>query len=48
MPAYMIVNVDIRDTAVYEDFIARVPPLVRKHGGEYLVRGGRFVVLEGD
>jgi uncharacterized protein (DUF1330 family) len=25
-----------------------VPALVRKYGGEYLVRGGTFIVLEGE
>ena len=48
MPAYMIVNVDVKDPAAYEEYKAKVPAIVRKHGGEYLARGGRFVVLEGD
>ena len=48
MSAYMIVNVDVKDPAVYEKYKARVPALIRKHGGEYLVRGGKFVILEGD
>ena len=48
MPAYMIVNVDVQDPASYEEYKNNVPALVRKHGGEYLARGGRFVVLEGD
>ena len=48
MSAYMIVDVDVRDPAVYEEYKTKVPDLIRKHGGEYLVRGGNFVVLEGD
>lgn len=48
MSAYVIVNLEIRDTAAYEEYKAKVPALIRKHGGEYLVRGGKFVVLEGD
>jgi uncharacterized protein (DUF1330 family) len=48
MRAYMIVNVDVKDPAVYEEYKTKVPALIRKHGGEYLVRGGRLVVLEGD
>jgi uncharacterized protein (DUF1330 family) len=31
----MIVNVDVKDPTVYEEFKARVPALVRKYGGEY-------------
>ena len=48
MAAYMIVNLDIKDPAAYEKYKAEVPALVRKHGGEYLVRGGSFEVLEGN
>ena len=48
MPAYMIVDVDIRDLQRYEDYKREVPALIAKHGGEYLVRGGAFEVLEGD
>ena len=48
MSAYMIVNVDVKDPTVYEEYKAKVPALIRKYGGEYLVRGGRFVIVEGD
>lgn len=48
MSAYMIVNVDVKDPTVFEEFKARFPALMRKYGGEYLVRGGKFVILEGD
>jgi uncharacterized protein (DUF1330 family) len=48
MPAYMIVNVEVNNATAYEEYKAKVPALIRKHGGEYLVRGGNFVVLEGD
>lgn len=48
MAAYMIVNVDVKDPTAYEEYKAKAPGIVRKYGGEYLARGGRFVVLEGD
>ena len=48
MSAYMIVNIDVKDSTAYEEYKARVPALIQKHGGEYLVRGGKFVVAEGD
>jgi uncharacterized protein (DUF1330 family) len=48
MAAYMIVNVDVKDSAGFEEFKTRFPALLRKYGGEYLVRGGNFLVLEGD
>jgi len=48
MAAYMIVNIDVKDTLAYERYKAAVPALIRKHGGEYLARGGTCEVLEGD
>jgi uncharacterized protein (DUF1330 family) len=48
MPAYMIVDVQVKDASAYEEYKAKVPALIRKHGGEYLVRGGEVQVLEGD
>jgi uncharacterized protein (DUF1330 family) len=48
MAAYLIANVDVKDPTAYEEYKAKVPAIVRKYGGEYLARGGRFVVLEGD
>ena len=48
MPAYMIVNIDLKDPVAYEKYKAEVPALIRKHGGEYLVRGGQIEVLEGN
>lgn len=48
MAAYLIANIDVRDADAYEEYKAKVPTIVRKYGGEYLARGGQFVVLEGD
>ena len=48
MAVYLIVDVDVKDPATYEDYKAKVPAFIRKHGGEYLVRGGAHEVLEGD
>lgn len=48
MPAYMIVDVDVRDLARYDDYKSQVPALIARHGGEYLVRGGTHEVIEGD
>jgi uncharacterized protein (DUF1330 family) len=44
----MIVNIDVKDVSAYEAYQAAVPALIRKHGGEYLVRGGLVEVLEGN
>jgi uncharacterized protein (DUF1330 family) len=49
MPAaYLIVESNISDPAQFRTYIDAAPPVVREFAGEYLVRGGRMVVLEGD
>lgn len=47
MSAYMIVSQNLKDPAAYEAYKAAVPAIVKRHGGEYLVRGGAHEVLEG-
>ena len=48
MPAYVIVEIDIRDSAGYEEYKKLAGATVEKYGGKYIVRGGRTDVLEGD
>jgi uncharacterized protein (DUF1330 family) len=48
MSVYKIVDVNVRDPEVYEEYKRGVAPLIEKHGGEYLARGGDFEVVEGD
>jgi uncharacterized protein (DUF1330 family) len=47
MPAYLIANVDVQDAATYEEYRKQVPATIAKHGGRYLVRGGRVDRVEG-
>jgi uncharacterized protein (DUF1330 family) len=48
MPAYVIVEIDILDPVGYEEYKNLASATVEKYGGEYIVRGGRTEVLEGD
>ena len=49
MPAaYLIVEMKITDPEQYKQYMATAPDAVKAAGGEYLVRGGRHEVLEGD
>lgn len=48
MTAYMIVDLDVHDAEGFAEYRANVPALIAKHGGEYIVRGGDFEVIEGD
>lgn len=48
MSAYVIVQVDVKEPARYEDYKKMVPPSLEKFGGRFLVRGGKTHTLEGD
>ena len=49
MPAaYMIVESNITDPEAFKRYMAAAPEIVKAFAGEYLVRGGRMQVLEGD
>lgn len=48
MSVFVIVNIDVKDASAYEEYRAKVPTLIRKHHGEYVVRGGAFTIFEGD
>ena len=48
MPAYVIFDVEIRDPARYQEFMAGVKPALEQAGARYLARGGAHKVYEGD
>ncbi|HLL17505.1 MAG TPA: DUF1330 domain-containing protein [Rubrivivax sp.] len=49
MPAaYLIVESRITDADTFKRYMAAAPEVVKAFGGDYLVRGGRMEVLEGD
>ncbi|MEI5997919.1 DUF1330 domain-containing protein [Paraburkholderia bengalensis] len=46
--AYVVVDVEITDPEVYEQYRDIAYPVIEKFGGKYLVRGGVAEVREGD
>ena len=46
--AYLIVESQITDPEKFKAYMAAAPAVAREFAGEYLVRGGRMAVLEGD
>jgi uncharacterized protein (DUF1330 family) len=46
--AYVIVDTAIHDAEAYEPYKAAARPIVEKHGGRYIVRGGAMEALETD
>ncbi|SLN26887.1 DUF1330 domain-containing protein [Pseudooctadecabacter jejudonensis] len=47
MPAYAIVQVDVKDADEYAKYAELAGPAVAKYGGEFLARGGKVEVMEG-
>lgn len=47
MPAYWIAHVRVRDDEAYKRYAARATEIIPAHGGEFLVRAGRYRQLEG-
>ena len=47
MPAYVLVDVAVRDPEEYERYKALVPPSLAAYGGRFIVRGGAVEELEG-
>jgi uncharacterized protein (DUF1330 family) len=47
MSAYVIAEVDVHDTALFEEYRRLVPPTIAQYGGKYLVRGGATDSKEG-
>lgn len=48
MPAYIIATVNITKPENYQEYAKLASPATLKHGGRFLVRGGKKTALEGD
>ncbi len=48
MSAYVILDVEVKDPALYQEYAARAPATVQTYGGRYLARGGHTEKLEGE
>lgn len=48
MTTYLIVDIAVHAPEQYKEYVSRVPKIIEKHGGKYLVRGGEAQVKEGD
>ena len=48
MAAYFIVDVNVEDSATYDEYRKLVNPTLELYGGKFLVRGGATETIEGD
>jgi uncharacterized protein (DUF1330 family) len=48
MPAYVIADTtSVHDTKLMDEYRGKVAPTIAKHGGRFVVRGGKHEVKEG-
>ena len=48
MAAYLVVDSQLTDPALYEQYKVKAKPVAEKYGGEYLARGGEITLKETD
>ncbi len=48
MSAYLIADVNVKNADSYSEYRRQVLPLIERHGGKFIVRGGAHETLEGD
>jgi uncharacterized protein (DUF1330 family) len=48
MPALILVDIEVLDPVLYEDYKRLASAAIAAHGGRYVVRGGKSEVLDGD
>ena len=48
MPVFVIVEIAVHDQKLYEDYKKLSTASLKQFGGEFLVRGGKTITLEGD
>ncbi|HEY7160821.1 MAG TPA: DUF1330 domain-containing protein [Acidobacteriota bacterium] len=47
MPAYVVVDIEIKDQSLYDQYKQMAPSSIAAYGGKYLARGGACEILEG-
>ena len=48
MSGYVIAQIEVNNPENYKEYLANVTDIVKKFGGEFLVRGGEFSHVEGE
>jgi uncharacterized protein (DUF1330 family) len=48
MAAYVIIEIEVKDDEAYSEYVEKVRPVVEKHEGRYLCRGGAITPVSGN
>ena len=44
----MLVEITVKDQALYEQYLEQIPPVIRKYKGHYVVRSSNITPVAGD
>ena len=48
MTGFAIFNIEVKKPEQYKEYVEKVKPIAEKFGGEYIVRGGETIIVEGN
>ena len=48
MSVYMIIEIKIKNNELYSKYVEKIPEVIKKYGGRYLIRGGKITPLSGN
>ena len=48
MKGYLIAQINVKNLENYQEYLKNVTPIAEKFGGNYIVRAGRYEIMEGD
>ena len=48
MSGYLIAQLNVTNIEPYKKYIEETTPIVKKYGGEFIIRGGKFKVVWGE
>ena len=47
MSAYVVLQVNLKNKEGFKEYVEKVPEIIKKFNGKYLVRAGEFKTMEG-
>ena len=48
MSGFAIFNIEVQKPEKYKEYIEKVKPVAEKFGGDYIIRGGKTKIVEGE
>ena len=47
LPVYVVNEIDVIDDALFKTYSSSQQTLIEKHGGKYIIRGGKITAIDG-